>query len=457
MSNAVENTQCCVTCDEQITGEVMTFEDESYCQTCHEDEIRECDSCECQNHEEHTIYVESSDELVCEPCSERHYEPCNDCDELQPLAGDNLVTICQQVGSHYHVCFSCYENHEYMVCQSCSDVYYYDEMYLVADDYFCYSCYQSARGRIHSYNYEPYELNFHHIKNGESCFTSGKPLTKNTLYMGVELEIDSYDSIDSRNQCSAETANDETLFFNKEDGSLDYGFEIVSHPFTMDYFNANKDRFHKRIKTALKHGFRSHDVGTCGMHIHVSKDALSNLDIFKIVHFMYSNVDFIKIISNRTWSQINEWCSLDINSLIHGLNDPSKKVERICRVAKRKGGTPKYVGLNLAKDKTIEFRIFRGTLNWSTYQKNVHFVHSLIQWIKSASLEQITSEYAVLSFLDFLCRNQTQYNHLILFIFNRFYSFDIHEKKQPPLRKIFKHFDLMSRMNNKQLLKKRSI
>ena len=153
---------------------------------------------------------------------------------------------------------------------------------------------------------------------------------------------------------------------------------------------------------------------------------------------MYSNVDFIKIISNRTWSQINEWCSLDINSLIHGLNDPSKKVERICRVAKRKGGTPKYVGL-------------------STYQKNVHFVHSLIQWIKSTSLEQITSEYAVLSFLDFLCRNQTQYNHLILFIFNRFYSFDIHEKKQPPLRKIFKHFDLMSRLNNKQLLKKRSI
>jgi hypothetical protein len=97
MSNAVENTQCCVICDEQITGEVMTFEDETYCQTCHDDEIRECDSCQCQNHVEHTIYIESSDELVCEPCSERHYEPCTDCDELQRLDFENLVTICQQV------------------------------------------------------------------------------------------------------------------------------------------------------------------------------------------------------------------------------------------------------------------------------------------------------------------------------------------------------------------------
>lgn len=456
MQNTTEKTKYCTACEQSIPGEARSFEDESYCNECYDENIRVCESCDEHTHQEQTIYVESTHEIICDPCSETHYHQCNDCDSIEPLSGDRLVTISQECGADYLICTTCYEDHDYMHCEACNDIHYYDEMYSQNDSYYCHSCYDEIRGRIHSYSYEP-TPNFHHIKNGSPCFTTNKPLSKNTLYMGVELEIDAHDYVDTKNECSAETANDETLFYNKEDGSLNYGYEIVSHPFTMDYFQANKDRFHKRLKSSLKHGFRSHDVGTCGMHIHVSKDALTNLDIFKIVHFMYSNVDFIKIISNRTWDQLNQWCSMDINSLVYGLDDPSKKVEKIVEVAKRKGGTPKYVGLNLAKDKTIEFRIFRGTLNWSTYQKNIQFVHSLIQWIKSTSLEHIKDEFAVLSFLDFLCKNQTDYNHLILFIFNRFYSFDVHQKKIPPLRNIFKNFDLMNRMNSKQLVKKRSV
>ena len=445
----------CVECDNSPKGKHMELHGETYCEPCYDDNVSSCGDCCKDDHIENLYYLERYDDMICELCIESNYTSCPDCDEY--CRDDETYFVNEGLGRGYNVCESCFENGSYLFCHSCDELWEWDDMYMYNGEHYCQSCHQENKAQIHYYNYEPNELNFHHIKNGVSCFTSNKPLTKKTMYLGVELEIDSFEEISTKNECSKETAKDETLFFNKEDGSLDYGFEIVSHPFTMDYFRANKARFHKRIKTALKHGFRSHDVKTCGMHIHVSKDALSNLDIFKIVHFMYSNVDFIKIISNRTWGQLQQWCSLDINALISGMSDPSQKVERICKVAKRKGGTPKYVGLNLAKDKTIEFRIFRGTLNWSTYQKNIQFVDALINWIKSTSLEEIQSDFAILSFMNFLCKNQTNYNHLILFIFNKFYAFDVRDKKTPPLRNIFKHFDLLSMMNNKQLMKKRSI
>ena len=441
-----ENQTCC-NCEEKQT-EIIKVENDSYCEDCFNESFCHCDSCGDLEQIEDSTYIESASEIICHSCLQSNYFCCADCHEYAP--NEESLTV----NNSYSICTNCYEYGDYTSCYDCGAVTHYENTIRHGDEYFCEDC-DNQNGKIHSYSYEP-TLNFHHIKNGVSCFTTSQPKTKNTLYLGVELEIDSFDYISTTAECAKETANDETLFYNKSDGSLRNGYEIVTHPFTMDYFRQNKERYHKRIKTALKHGFRSHDVKTCGMHIHVSKDALSSLDIFKIVHFMYSNVDFVKIISNRTWDQINDWCSLDINRLIHGLNNPEQKVEKICEVAKRKGGTPKYVGLNLAKDKTIEFRIFRGTLNWATYQKNIQFVDALINWIKTTNLQQITNEFAVLSFLDFLCKNQTDYNHLILFIFNRFYAFDVHEKKPLPLRKIFKHFDLLSRMNNKQLMKQRS-
>ena len=451
MPDTIEQVEC-TECGASEVEEVRTHDGDAYCVPCHNDHIVSCDCAE-EFHIEDMTFT-SDEEMHCETCLNEKYMFCNECDEYCLNTNMNLV-LCGS-GSNYHVCDSCVSVGDWYSCLECDDLYHCDDMNIGIDDEpYCNSCHSDKKGKIHSYSYEP-TPNFHHIKKGRSCFTTYQPLTKNTLYMGVELEIDSHDHNEQRDECSQETAGDETLFYNKEDGSLNYGFEIVSHPFTMQYFKANKKRFHKRIKSSLRNGFRSHDVGTCGMHIHVSKDALSNLDLFKIVHFMYSNVDFFRIMSNRTWDQINHYCSLDIDRLIHGMDDPQKKVEKICNLAKEKGGTPKYVALNLSKRSTVEFRIFRGTLNWSSYQKNIEFVHSLIQWIKSTSLEHIQDEFAVLSFLDFLCNNQTEYNHMIMFVFNKFYAFDVHKKRTPPLHKIFKNFDLMSRMNNKQLLKNRS-
>lgn len=88
---------------------------------------------------------------------------------------------------------------------------------------------------IHCHNYMPNELKFKSLNKEDN------------LYMGFELEIereidntddDEYEilkrkAIDLQKFLNKETK--ENLFYFKEDGSLNYGFEIVSHPMTYKY------------------------------------------------------------------------------------------------------------------------------------------------------------------------------------------------------------------------------
>ncbi len=64
MQNTTEKIKCCTACDQNIQGEARSFEDESYCNDCYDENIRVCDSCDEHNHQEQTVYIESTDEIV---------------------------------------------------------------------------------------------------------------------------------------------------------------------------------------------------------------------------------------------------------------------------------------------------------------------------------------------------------------------------------------------------------
>ena len=158
------------------------------------------------------------------------------------------------------------------------------------------------------------------------------------------------------------------------------------------------------------------------MHVHVSKDGISNLQLFKIMDFIFSNPSFIRVISNRTASQLETWASVDIARLVGGM-EPEEKVQKLSNLAKRKSGGGR-VAINIQNEKTVEFRIFRGTLNWKTYQKNIQFVHSVVEFTKNNGLRNFLKENTLPAYLDFLANNQNEYPELCLFIFNRFFSFE---------------------------------
>src|SRR5690606_36382259 len=61
----------------------------------------------------------------------------------------------------------------------------------------------------------------------------------------------------------------------KRDGSLDDGIEIVSHPADYDY-HLNKLPWERILNCLREAGYRSHDPVTCGLHIHISREAFGS-------------------------------------------------------------------------------------------------------------------------------------------------------------------------------------
>ena len=97
-------------------------------------------------------------------------------------------------------------------------------------------------------------------------------------YMGVELEVEVADSPTSRERLASETLK---LVGNKailkSDGSLDYGFEIVTQPMTLEAWHQFDWTFLDMLRSQ---GVRAWDTSTCGLHIHVGLTAFQNRSHF---------------------------------------------------------------------------------------------------------------------------------------------------------------------------------
>lgn len=110
-------------------------------------------------------------------------------------------------------------------------------------------------------------------------------------------------------------------------------------------------------------GYTSHQAGTCGLHIHVNRDAFGNTEglqdvrIARILYFFEKNWEELLKFSRRTQSQLNQWAAR------YGYKDqPGEILDH----AKKGGEGGRYSCVNLQNRDTIEFRIFRGTLKYNT-------------------------------------------------------------------------------------------
>ena len=404
----------CTCCGGAIeSGETnYTFNGETICEGCYDAEHITCDCCGGVEHLDYAYNVDCED--YCETCFSERFTYCSNCDE------PSRIVTTYHSSDYGNICRQCVDEGLFNVCDECSDTINSDDTeYSENGMTYCAHCIDDvAPDTIHPYGYRPAPL-FHRVIAEENITSRNDG---GEVHFGIELEIDSKEHIPNKETLAGTIAGNENDFYCKSDSSLNYGFEIVSHPVTFDYFKKNKEKFQKVLKDAKEFGFRSHDAGTCGMHVHVSKDGISNLQLFKIMDFIFSNPSFIRVISNRTASQLETWASVDIKQLVGGM-EPEEKVQKLSNLAKRKAGGGR-VAINIQNSATVEFRIFRGTLNWRTYQKNIQFVHSVIEFTKRNGLRNFLKENTLPAYLDFLANNQNEYPQLCLFIFNRFFSFE---------------------------------
>ena len=190
----------------------------------------------------------NSETIVCEQCGRRIW--------LDDNEGDGDTPLCGQ----------CYDRY-YITCADCgrtihqNDAYYEDE-----DDYTarCYSCHcRHAEHRvIHDYYYKPEPIFY-----GEG-----------NRYFGVELEIDDGGEDNTNAEKIERIANSENeLIYIKHDGSLSEGMEIVTYPMSLD-FHLHQMPWADVLAKARNMGYRSHQSGTCGLHVHVNRTAFGETE-----------------------------------------------------------------------------------------------------------------------------------------------------------------------------------
>ena len=216
-------------------------------------ETRNCDRCGCEI--ENDDYYCVGDEILCGDCTDEYCVRCDHCGDMiyrNDAVCDEDTELCEH-------CFDCH----YVRCYDCGRIIRNDDSYY-SDDYdFCFNCYDKRHKSIREYGYKPNAV----------FFGKGK------RFFGVELEIDNGGHDDENTEKLFDLVNypDERIYI-KSDGSLDDGFEIVTHPMSLDY-HMNEFCWADILHRAVQMGYRSHQTSTCGLHVHVSREGLGGNEI----------------------------------------------------------------------------------------------------------------------------------------------------------------------------------
>lgn len=220
-------------------------------------------------------------------------------------------------------------------------------------------------------------------------------------YYGVELEIDDT----RRMNCDqlAVTAMAAPLFYCKGDGSLTHGVELVSFPSTELWWREKQTLIVALLKQLRQHSWQSHDAGTCGMHIHISRTAFhGSLHLYRFLSLVYRSPKLSLTISQRSPDRLAQWARLDPRARKHlknkvglGYQDPHR-----------------YEAVNMTAH-TAEVRLFRGTLNPTRFFKNLEFVWAAFRFTRDT--ERIRSCTAK-GFVPWVTDRADQYPALVSFL-----------------------------------------
>ena len=198
---------------------------------------------------------------------------------------------------------------------------------------------------------------------------------KKDYYIGIELEMEKEDStLNERGEIIVKILNESndnfiTLVEWKKDSSLECGVEMVTAPISLDIF---KDRIIPIVEKLHENGFTSEKGGRCGNHIHISKNVFSEEEQSRLVLIYAKFEKQIKVLSRRGTN--NRYCR-DVLE-----NFGSLEVENSLKIASDQKNKSKCTAINFSNTNTIEFRVFRGTMNTNKLIANIQLVQLLADW-----------------------------------------------------------------------------
>ena len=191
-------------------------------------------------------------------------------------------------------------------------------------------------------------------------------------FLGVELEMEMED-YSKRNVVYKELhrlLHTNKNFVLERDGSLNYGFELITQPHTYE-------KLLKTLKVVEEIPNVSAKSSRCGMHVHISKKAFKEeLEQGTLILICMHLQNYFKKFSER---KSYNYCRLYLRGEtfndIHSWNKVfSNRSER-------------RMFINLTNSQTVEFRIFQGSTHLPTIVANVQMVIILQKLVRNLLLE----------------------------------------------------------------------
>jgi hypothetical protein len=317
-------------------------------------------------------------------CNDGDYSDCDRCCEW--FSTDNLTW---SDARERDLCNYCYR--EPIECRECD--YHYPE----GSDH---ECYREDGDTIYSYAYKPRPV----------FFGSGK------YHLGFELEVEESDGDSSDNNYTASLIEGKlrNRAYMKYDGSLDAGFEVVTHPHTLEEYNS-PDFDWSFLSTLVGHNYVSWNNSNCGFHVHISRkafDAPSGYQAevshkMRFTKFIYDNQYQVERIAGR---KANDFASF---------SDKGKILNKVLHNDQRNG---RYEVVNVYNENTYEIRIFKGSLRKARIMSNIEFVHAVCEYTRNMKVVAKHTPFAWSRFIKFVTDNDTRYPNLMLIIDEAFAS-----------------------------------
>jgi hypothetical protein len=322
---------------------------------------------------------------------EAPFYSCDDCGEIMDSEGDRINWAYES----NPICSDCIEA-DYTFYDP-EDTYIrnsdYNERLSEDDD----DCDDSIIGEYHSS--DPCHI--------PSTFDNRKP----KVLIGLELEIEVSERHERESKAEhmlnviGTYRNEKTGSYYRycqaeRDGSLDYGFEIVTGFTGLDIHRKQLEYFKNPLS-----GLKSHNTSTCGLHVHICKSTMSLYHGAKLILFINDekNSELIKTIARRSESGYAKIKNKKDNIVW-------LKQARETRNPLNNLNNDRYEALNFQNPNTIEFRLFKGTLKYETIQACLEF--SFLSWhfTKDASIKDLTSA----KFLEFINKPENRSDSIYL-------------------------------------------
>ena len=169
---------------------------------------------------------------------------------------------------------------------------------------------------------------------------------------------------------------------------------MVSHPFSYRWFKKNKDKIKELFRFLRRIGATSFESGRAGLHFHMNRNNFRSYNLLnKLLYFTEKSLRNIRHFSQR---ETNHYCSFNgaynTKYFIYDCSHHQLAYNSL---------TYHYNAVNLT-DATIEWRFFRGTLNFKVFEAYVEFIFALKNFIReySASYFYINSWWKFIKYCE---------------------------------------------------------